>query len=307
MPVINTGLLTKDARSEFLNRFRESDGAAMYKQYATLLKSTKDAESYRWLGSVPRMREWGNGRVARGLRSERYDVENLKYESSLEVDRDEISDDQTGQIRIRIGELAQGAATHKDYMIAQLLINGATTGFNSYDGVTFFNAAHVSGASGNQNNILAPAAVAPTTPTTAEFRLAFGQALARMMGFLDDRGEPMTGMNANGLVCVVPWTMYLNALEAMQASVIGGTANVLQGAAQVHGCPWITTATTWYLLKVDGIVRPFVFQDREPIEFTALAEGSQEEFLREKYIYGCRARYRMTYGYWQYACQNIFA
>ncbi len=96
--------------------------------------STKDQEKYRWLGSVPRMREWGTGRKAQGLRQEAYDVDNLKYESSIEVDRDEISDDQTGQIRIRIGELAVAAATHKDYLLAQLLINGATSGYNSYDG-----------------------------------------------------------------------------------------------------------------------------------------------------------------------------
>ncbi len=307
MTVINTGLLTKDARSEFLNRFRESDGTALYQKYATPIKSTKDSENYRWLGSVPPMREWGNGRLAQGLRSERYDVGNLKYEASIEVDRDEISDDQTGQIRIRIAELAQRAATHKDYMIAQLLINGATTGFHSYDGVTFFNAAHVSGASGNQDNKLAPAAVAPSNPTTAEFRLAFAQARAAMMNFKDDRGEPMTGMNATGLVCLVPWSMETTAREALNASVIASTTNVLQGAADVQGCAWLSTATTWYLLKTDGIICPFIFQDREPIEFTALAEGSDEEFMREKYIFGTRARYRLTFGYWQYAIQNIFA
>jgi phage major head subunit gpT-like protein len=62
----------------------------------------------------------------------------LKYESTLEVDRDEISDDKTGQIRMRIGELAARAATHKDYLISQLLINGETAGYHSYDGVPFF-------------------------------------------------------------------------------------------------------------------------------------------------------------------------
>ena len=53
-------------------------------------------------------------------------------------------------------------------------------------------------------------------------------------------------------------------------------------------------------------MRPFIYQDREPIEFTSLAEGSEEDFKREKFLYGIRARYRMTYGYWQYAIRTIF-
>ena len=122
MAIINTGLLTKGLRSEFFDRFDAT--TTYYQNLATRIQSTSDGETYKWLGSLPRMREWGTGRVAKGLGTESYSVENLKYESTLEVDRDEISDDKTGQIRIRIAELAQRAATHKDYLIAQLLING---------------------------------------------------------------------------------------------------------------------------------------------------------------------------------------
>jgi phage major head subunit gpT-like protein len=38
----------------------------------------------------------------------------------------------------------------------------------------------------------------------------------------------------------------------------------------------------------------------------ALAENSEEAFKREKFLYGVRARYRMTYGYWQYAVRTQF-
>jgi phage major head subunit gpT-like protein len=128
--VINTGLLTKGLRSEFFKRFEAT--TTFYQDLVTRIQSSSDTETYRWLGSLPQMREWGTGRVAKGLGTESYSVENLKYEATLEVDRDEIADDKTGQIRIRIGELAERAATHKDYLIAQLLINGEMDGFNSY-------------------------------------------------------------------------------------------------------------------------------------------------------------------------------
>ena len=243
--------------------------------------------------------------MARGLHGESYSVENLKYESTIEVDRDEIADDKTGQIRIRIGELAERAATHKDYLIAQLLINGETAGFNSYDGVSFFNDSHVSGDSGSQDNKLTSTASDPDDPTTAEFKTALKGAIATLMGFLDSNGDPMS-LSATGLVCVVPTTLYLTALEAVSASVIASTSNVLDGAARIIALPWLSDQSKWYLLKADAVIRPFIFQDREPIEFTALTEESDEGFRREKFLYGVRARYRMTYGYWQYAVRTDF-
>lgn len=304
MAVINTGLLTKGLRSEFFNRFRAV--TTYYQELATRVLSTSDSETYRWLGTVPRMREWGSGRLARGLRTESYSVENLKYESTLEVDRDEIADDQTGQIRVRIGELAQRAATHRDYLLAQLLISGATPGYNSYDGVTFFSSSHVSGESGPQsNNLSCSAGSTNNEPSTDEFKGAFRTALAALLAFKDDQGEPMA-TSTSGLICLVPPAMLYAALEALNATVINQTSNVLQGAARVLSLPWLTDPTTWYLLKTDGVVRPFIFQDREPIEFGALAENSEEGFKREKLLFGVRARYRMTYGYWQYAVRVQF-
>lgn len=303
MAVINTGLLTKGLRSEFFERFRSTP--TYYQDLATRIVSTADRETYRWLGSVPQMREWGTGRLAKGLRSESYSVANLKYEATLEIDRDEIADDQTGQIRPRIGELAQRAATHKDYLIAGLLASGASPGFHSYDGVPFFSNSHPNGPNGTQNNTLTVDVASTTDPTVEEFKGGLKQAIARMLTFRDDQGEPMA-MQASGLHCVVPPTLYFTALEAINATVVADTGNVLHGIARVISLPWLTEGHKWYLLKADGVVRPFIFQDREPIEFGSLAENSDDAFRREKFLYGVRARYRMAYGYWQYAVQVQF-
>lgn len=304
MAVINTGLLTKGLRSEFFDRFDATP--VHYRELSTRVVSTTDREDYRWLGTVPRIREWGTGRLAQGLRTERYSIENLKYESTIEVDRDEISDDQTGQIRLRVAELAQRAATHKDYLLSQLLIGGETTGNNAYDGVSFFNEAHASGASGNQSNLLSADADDPDTPSVDEFKAALKAAIAAMLGFRDDQGEPML-LSATGLTCVVPATMLFSATEAVSATVADTTANALRGIARVIAFPWLTDASKWYLLKTDGVIRPFIFQDREPVEFNALAEDSDEGFRREKFLFGVRARYRMAYGYWQFAVRTNFA
>ena len=304
MAIINTGLLTKGLRSEFFTRFEAA--TTHHQDLTTRIQSNSDSENYKWLGSVPRMREWGQGRVARGLRTESYSVENLKYETTIEVDRDEVSDDQTGQIRLRIAEMAQRAATHKDYLIGQLLLNGDASGFDSYDGVSFFNVSHLSGDSGTQSNSKSAIAVKINDPTTDEFRTALKAAIAQMLGFKDDQGDPMS-ITASGLICVVPTNMYLTALEAINATIVSNTSNILEGVARIIAFPWLTDLNQWYLLKADVPVRPFIFQDREPVEFTALTETSDEGFRREKFLYGVRARYRITYGYWQYAIQTAFA
>lgn len=306
MAVKSTGLLTKGIRGEFFEGFADAERQTVYRDWSTRLASNSESESYRWLGTVPQMREWGNGRVAKGLRSESYNVTNLKYEATLEVDRDEIDDDQLGQIRMRVSELADRAATHKDYLIGQLLINGATSGYNSYDGVTFFNSAHVSGDSGSQSNDLTSDITTTTAPTTAEFKESFKQASGAMLAFKDDQGEPFQ-RGIGGLVVVVHPSILWTALEALSAPIVAQTTNVIVGAAGVVGFPYLSDATYWYLLKTDTRVRPFIFQDREPIEFDALeGPGNDEAFKRDKYLYGVRARYKMTYGYWQNCVRTHF-
>jgi phage major head subunit gpT-like protein len=303
--IIDTGLSLPGLRSEFFERFNET--LTHWESLATRIPSMKDKESYKWLGSIPKMREWGTGRLARGVRTETYDVENAKYEATLEVDRDEIDDDQTGQIRVRVHELAARAATHKDYLIGELLKNGETAGYNSYDGVSFFHDAHASGATGNQDNKLSSTATTdPNNPTTAEFQKSLKNAIAAMLAFKDDVGDP-SALSASGLVIVAPPSMFLTATEAVNTTVVQTLKNVLEGIARVIAFPWLTTPTKWYLLKVDGPVRPFIFQDRSPVEFTALEQQSEGAFMREKYLYGVRARYAMTYGEWRNAIVTTFS
>jgi hypothetical protein len=167
----------------------------------------------------------------------------------------------------------------------------------------FFAINHESGLSGAQSNKLTPAAVNADNPTAAEFRTAFGGAVAQLLSLLDDQAEPMN-LSAGGLTCVVPGSMYVASSEALSASMLTSTENVLKNAARVVALPRLTDASKWFLLKTDVPVRPFIFRDRDPIEFTALEGKSDEGFMREKYLYGVRARYAMTCGYWQHAIQN---
>ena len=100
--------------------------------------------------------------------------------------------------------------------------------------------------------------------------------------------------------------MYITALEALNATIIDGTTNVLSGAAKVVAFSRLTDASKWFLLKTDVPVRPFIFRDREPIELKSLEGDSEQGFMREVYSYGVRARYRIAFGAWSSALQLDF-
>lgn len=306
MAIKNTGLNVKGLRGDFFARFDATP--TFFGDLATTIKSDSDSESYKWLGMVPQMREWGQGRLAKGIRSESYSVENKKYESTLEIDRDEVSDDQLGQIRIRLQELAQRAATHKDYLISQLLSSGESAGFNAYDGKTFFATDHSSGASGSQSNKLDfdISVELPNEPNTPDnpgvltLQKAFGKARSAMMQFKDDVGEPMV-INTQGLKVVCHTDREIDWLSALQAAMVANTSNVLpRFGATVLPVPWLTDVSKFYLAWTGGVVRPFVLQDREPLEFDSTEGEGGDYFMKEKFHAGVRARYAMTYGYWQY-------
>jgi phage major head subunit gpT-like protein len=303
MAVTSTGLTEAGLKSEFFDAYNAAPNH--YLQLATRVPSSLPDEKYRFLGNLPQVREWGTGRSLHGLATESYVAHNRRYELSLEVDADEVADDQTGQIMLRVRELGGVAASHKDYLLGTLLVNGATANYVAYDGQMYFSAAHVSGESGTQSNVLTPAATDADNPTLAEFKAAVQAAIARMMSFKNTKGQSLR-LTPTGLKIVVPASMYFVALEAVGATAIAATDNVMKGIAQTMHLPEVTDTDVFYLLKVDDAVRPFVFQDREPLEFEHIGPGSEMFFKRRMHWYGVTARYAIAYGRWQYAIKNTF-
>jgi phage major head subunit gpT-like protein len=301
--IIDTGLTTSALKGNFFSAIKSIN--PIWRQLASIVKSTGSSENYRWLGTVPQMREWGTGRLAKGLRSESYSVDNHKYEATLEVDRDELADDQLGQIIVRIRELARRAGTHPDKLLADMLEHGADGGYTSYDGTTFFADNHTSGQNGSQSNKLTFDATDSANISSEEFAASYSNAVETMLAFKDDQNEPANA-EIGQLIVLVPSNLWYKAKQALTAQVTDMSTNILAGEAKVVVFPRLTSTDKWYLCRTDVEVRPFIFQDREPLEFTALTEGSEEAFKREKYLYGVRARYALAFGYWQHCVRTQF-
>ncbi len=89
--------------------------------------STGRSVDYKWLGTFPNMHEWLGDRVIKDLSGFHYELLNKAYESTIEVDRDDIMDDQIGVYTPMIQGLAQAAKIHPDILAFALLAAGFNT------------------------------------------------------------------------------------------------------------------------------------------------------------------------------------
>jgi phage major head subunit gpT-like protein len=58
----------------------------------------------------------------------------------------------------------------------------------------------------------------------------------------------------------------------------------------------------WYLLSLDGILKPFIMQQRTAPELDEITETKNDTvFMKDQYLYGIRYRGNFGYGFWQQA------
>jgi len=149
-----------------------------------LFESNQESETYKWLGMSPVMREWIGGRLAKGLRDNGVTIANKKFEATLEIPVDWMRRDKTGQILIRINEMAKRANNHWAQLLSTLILNGASQ--LCYDGQYYFDTDHSEGDSGVQSNSISYDVVTPTAPTSSEMQSAILTAVQQMYALFDD-------------------------------------------------------------------------------------------------------------------------
>jgi phage major head subunit gpT-like protein len=143
--VINQASLQAIYRS-FSTIFQEAFTSvnSMYEKVAMVVPSTVRETTYAWLGAFPKMREWVGERQIKNLSLETYTIANKDWESTIEVDRNEIMDDAVGVYNPVIAELGRTAAVHPDELVFDLLSRGFVT--TCYDSQYFFDTDHPVGA-----------------------------------------------------------------------------------------------------------------------------------------------------------------
>ncbi|MFH1370358.1 MAG: Mu-like prophage major head subunit gpT family protein [Planctomycetota bacterium] len=309
-----SGLGSRAIIGKFYAALEAATGQSWVGRIAMMMNSDQESETYKWLGMVPALREWIGGRQAKGFRENGLTITNKTWEATLEILVDWIRRDKTGQIAVRISELAKRAIEHDAKLLSTLIANGtgATSGL-CYDGQYFFDTDHSEGDSGTQLNLLAAAQVpaldvtTATAPTSAEATKAILGVVAYMLTYKDDQGEPMNDNAREFLVMTAPVLWAQLAQGIIQPVVTSGETNAIVALKadgfniSIAANSRLTYTTQFVTFRTDAPAKPFIVQEEEPMSVSALAEGSEEEFKNNRHLYGIKRISNVGYGYWQYA------
>jgi phage major head subunit gpT-like protein len=276
-----------------------------------LIDSDQAVEEYAWLGSTPQMREWIGGRNHAKLRENSYQIANKLFEASIDVPLEWVRRDKLGQVQQRIGDLAGRNASHW----RSLLTNAINVGHSTvcYDGQYFFDTDHAEGDASAQDNDLTSNIGTASAPTVAEFEASVITMLQTMVGYKDDRNEPMNEAIA-GLLLMVPVNMVGAANGAVKSQVItdgsGSRSGQLVGFSdnfrfEVAPNPRLTANDVFFGFALglnDGLIR----QEEYDATPTSKAEGSDYEHDKNAWQFGIKASRNVGYGFWQRACRMAF-
>lgn len=297
---------------EYYAALEQNVGGLYLPKISMLFDSDQESETYKWLGMVPQMREWVGGRQAKGFRDNGITIVNKRFEATLEVLLDEINRDKTGQVMARVRELAQRTNAHWAKLLSAL-INGGETGL-CYDGQYFFDTDHAEGDSGTQSNDITATAATAAAPTAAEAESAILKSIEQILSIKDDQGEPMNEEATEFLVMVpVPFTKSFMA-ATKNPIIVDGSGARTNTLANMGGFnvelvvnPRLTWTTKFATFRTDANVKPFIRQEEEGVQVSAIAEGSELEFNERKHHYGVTASRNVGYGLWQGACLTTLA
>ena len=265
-----------------------------YPKLCTIRPSTKAEEKYAWLGSMPGMRKWIGERRFGQLTAADYTLDNILWESSLDIEKTNIEDDQLGLYADPLAALGEEAAQHPDELMVSTLQLGETE--LCFDGQAFFDTDHVWGDSGTQSNDLT-ASIAGSVPTVSEFKTILENAVSAMLGFKRDNGKfytrPIVKALSDLVICV-PLTWRQVANEAVKALIIENTTNVVVDTPEIVVIPGLAS-TKCYLFRTGQRLKPFVFQARRPLQ-RQMKGSDDNEFKDVKFM--TDARYNLGYLAW---------
>lgn len=305
------GLSSRAIIGTFYQRLEVSTAASWIGGISMEFQSDQESETYKWLGMSPAMREWIGGRHAKGLAENGVTITNKLWEATLEIPVDWMRRDKTGQILVRVEDMASRAVTHWQSLLSGLIVAGES--LVCYDGQYFFDTDHAQGNSGTQSNDITvdisavPASLhgTATLPSPEELRAMVFAGVEKILGFKDDQGEPMNELARKFLV-MVPLGWMTATVAALRNPVVGGDSNTVTSldgyTFEVAVNPRLTWTDKLAVFRADGSVKPFIRQEEFGVQVDAIAEGSQLEFEKRMHHYGISASRNVGLGYWQHAC-----
>lgn len=272
---------------------------ANWDKVAMLVPSSTKTTDYAWMQKFPRMKEWIGEKTLKKLSGHTYSLTNRDFESTVEVDRNDIEDDNLGIY----APIAQSAGESAKLWPDDLVFSCLTKGFTDkcYDGKSFYHAAHPLTSSDKktrtESNLLTKAL---SIASLADAQASYGAARTSMRSRKDEEGRPLNLM-PNLLVVPPALEDIANALMTSDR-LEDGKPNPYKGTATVLVCAWLSTDSEWHLLDTKRVIKPIVFQQRKKPTFVQQTDpNSDAVYMNKTFRFGAEARGEAGYGLWQLA------
>ena len=284
-----TQTLLDALRITFDARFSQAYEATptWYDKLCTTIPSTGKSNRYGFKAQQARMQQWTGPRVAQNLSEHVYDLDNLPFEATIELDRDDVEDDTLGIFTAQtIPDLAQAARKHPDQLLKALL-QGSESGF---DAVSLFNNSHpcYDSASSTYDNL-------HTQDLDADGVSAVYAGMASITG---ENGDPLEIMPN---LLIVPPQLKRHALVVANSTTyaVPGTTgasatvdNPLKGWFEVLCVPELANEpNVWYMADTTKAMKPFVYQLRRAAQLVSRDQANDPKvFDQKKFTYGVDCR-----------------
>jgi len=303
MSDINKANLTdffENLKVEFDNGLNAEIGNAL-RSAAMDIPSTSSQNKHAWLNQIPQVREWLGDRVVNNIQSNSLTVVNRKFESTIEMTREEIEDDEHGVYANLAGIMGNNARDFPDELLVEALLNGQTDTWA--DGTAVFSDSRTYGSNTIDNL---------TTTVFDEDGDGFNAAYALMMNYLGHNNKPLRSMPATLVYgadkrvevfkVLQPQAQMLTDGSAI-VSLPGGNANqglvravqsplLVDGYVDSKGNTHSNAGTHWFLIGAMGGVSGLAYQERKAPEFqtSRLEDDSDFVFANDKFQFGTRQR-----------------
>lgn len=251
-----------------------------YKNYAEVVPSTTKVHGILTLTDAPGMREFKDERIPGTISDVLYQVTHRKWESTINVKREDIEDDNIGYIPAAVKKMTVKSKKHYSVLASAALRNGFTEKMS--DGVAFFHTSrsNVLGASNDKKSLDA-----------TNFALAV-EKIETAKG-LD--GEVL-GLTATKLI--VGPKQRAKALAILNKETLAnGESNVNYKAVDLFVDPYFGDSLDWFVLAGGEGNMPIAILERVKADKVVAKNdlNSDRAFDADVFAWGLRGRYDAGY------------
>jgi len=275
----NVNKLTKQVKNTF--NLAMKDPKKDYLEVATVVPTKSHTVDYAWLGELPAMRPWIDGRHLATLKDYIYTISKIDWETSISVKRDDFLFDTLSLVKTKVLQMVGAVTKHYNKTVFSLI---KTNGI-CFDGQPFFSE-HAIGDQKYRNITTAPLTEA-----------ALFSVVEAMQTIKDAEGESLDVEPS--LICVAP-DLFKTIKTILGSKQISGSDNVAEGLLKYKVVRQMD-AGTWCVLDTTQALKPFILQITTAGKSGTIQEDTKDMFENKRVKYGIDTMDNAGYGFWQMA------